>query len=383
VTRGGPLRHLEAELAELSALGRLRREPTEAELEQARALVVACSNDYLGYAAEPWPVGAEAPSGAGASRLVDGEHEAHRRAERALAGWVGCEDALLFASGYAANVDAISALAAPGDVVVSDALNHASLIDGCRLSGARVAVVPHLDLDAVAHALEGAAGARRRWVVTESYFSMDGDTPDLGRLREITLAADAALVVDEAHALGVFGPRGAGRLAQAGVAADVVIGTLGKALGLQGAFVAGPRVVRSWLWNRARSFVFSTGVSPTLAAAAEARAQRAMADEAGRERLRSAERRLRDELRRLGVAVVSREGPVLPVVVGAEEAALALSRSLAAQGVKVQAIRPPTVAPGSSRLRFTCCAQWSEEALERVLMACRAVWSPTDGDRFT
>ena len=373
-----PLRHLEAELARLASAGLLRVEPAADQLASREdEPVVACSNDYLGYGAEPWPdFGAlRLPSGSGASRLVSGEHLEHRRAEQALAEWLGTEDALLFSSGYAANVGALSALAAPGDAVVSDALNHASLIDGCRLSGAQVAVVRHLDVDDVVRALRDAATARRRWVVTESYFSMDGDSPDLARLREVCSQHDAALVVDEAHAVGVFGPRGAGRCAEVGVRPDVVIGTMGKSLGLQGAFVGGPRSVRSWLWNRARSFVFSTGLGPALAHMVALRVARAAGDDEGRLRLRAAEVAMRQALSELGVAVVSREGPVLPVVVGEAVAAVELSARFLARGVKVQAIRPPTVPAGSSRLRITATAALGGDRLARVLEAFREVWA--------
>lgn len=373
-----PLRHLETELQRLSDAGLLRAEPQFARLGTAPAteLIVACSNDYLGYGAEGWPASSALPppSGSGGSRLVSGEHREHQRAERAIAEWLGAEAALLFSSGYAANVGAVSSLAGPGDVIVSDALNHASIVDGCRLSGATVRVVGHLDADAVERELETAVTARRRWVVTESYFSMDGDTPDLVRLREICTTNEAALVVDEAHALGVFGPRGAGRCAERGVRADVVIGTLGKALGLQGAFVCGTRAVRSWLWNRARSFVYSTGVSPVVAEATVARVERVAKDETGRERLRSTERSLRDELARLGVVVGSVDGPVLPVVIGDSATALSLSARLEGFGVKVLAIRPPTVAVGSSRLRITAGVALEGATLERVLAAFRGVW---------
>ena len=372
-----PLRHLEAELAKLAADGLLRLEPRVEDLVgDGLGPVIACSNDYLGYGAEPWPGAANpaTPSGSGASRLVSGEHLEHRLAERALAGWLGADDALLFSSGYAANVGAVSALTGPGDVVVSDALNHASLIDGCRLSGATVVVAAHLDAGAIERALEASRGARRRWVVTESYFSMDGDTPDLERLRAACSALDAALVVDEAHALGVFGPAGAGRCAEHGVKPDVLIGTMGKALGLQGAFVAGPAAVRSWLWNRARSFVFSTGVSPVLANAVSSRVARTAGDELGRARLRAAEHAMRDELRRLDVQVVSDDGPVLPVLVGDARAAVDLSQRFFSCGVKVQAIRPPTVPLGSSRLRITATAALTGDRLDRVLAAFGRVW---------
>jgi 8-amino-7-oxononanoate synthase len=287
-----------------------------------------------------------------------------------LADWVGAEAALLFSSGYAANVGTLAALAAPGDVVVSDALNHASLIDGCRLSGARVAVVRHRDADAVQGVLSESGGARRRWVVTESYFSMDGDTPDLGQLRELCDRWDAALVVDEAHAFGVFGPKGAGLCVEAGVRADVRIGTLGKAFGLQGAFVAGSAVLRAWLWNRARSFVFSTGVSPVVARAVEERVMRVAGDDAGRDRLFEVAAMLREAVGRVaGSPVGSLRGPIIPWVVGTPEGAVEISRRLRERGILVQAIRPPTVPAGTSRLRLTAHARLTDGDVERFLSA--------------
>lgn len=366
----GPLRHLAGELGDLDRRGLLRR-PGDA-LVAGPGDIVLCSNDYLAYGRAPGSIGPGAPLGAGASRLVCGEHEAHRVAERALAEWVGAEDVLLFSSGYAANVGTIAALAGPDDCIVSDALNHASIVDGCRLSRARIAVVPHLDVGAVERALEGAASARRRWVVTESYFSMDGDSPDLPALRTVCDRWDAALVVDEAHAIGVLGPRGAGRCAEQGIMPDVLIGTLGKALGLQGAFVAGPAVLRTWLWNRARSFVFSTGMSPALASAAAERVARCQADEATRASLRAATERLRSALARVGVEAGG-SGPIVPVIVGEPAAAWRAARRLRELGVFVQAIRPPTVPVGTSRLRVTAHAGLSADDLARCESAFRAL----------
>jgi 8-amino-7-oxononanoate synthase len=363
-----PLRHLEEELGGLERQGLLRRPlagPTEGLLD-------LCSNDYLGYARDPWPA-LNARSGAGASRLVSGNRDAHGEAEAALADWLGTEAALLFSSGYAANVGTVAALTGPGDVIVSDALNHASLIDGCRLSGATVRVVPHLDVAAVREALSAAGGARRRWVITESYFSMDGDTPDLAALRAACDAHDAALMVDEAHALGVFGPEGRGLCAAAGVRPDVLVGTAGKSLGLHGAFVAGSRNLRLWLWNRARSFVFSTGISPALASALAARVERVRADDAARARLEDRGRRLRDLLAELGQpGLRAGRGPIIPWQVGAPAAAVALSTRLREEGIRVQAIRPPTVPVGTARLRITASAGLTDAELERALRAFRS-----------
>jgi 8-amino-7-oxononanoate synthase len=304
---------------------------------------------------------------------VSGDTRAHHEAEEAIAAWLGAEAAILFSSGYAANVGVLGALAGPGDIIVSDALNHASIIDGCRLSGAGVRVVPHADVGAMSAALAGAGEARRRWVVTESYFSMEGDSPDLARLRALCDAHDAALVVDEAHALGVFGPRGRGLCEAAGVRPDVLIGTAGKALGLHGAFAVGSARLRLWLWNRARSFVFSTGVSPALASAIGTRVRRAAEDDAGRTRIMEASTRLRGGLTELGLALpASSRGPVIPWVMGDAGEAVARSRRLREEGVLVQAIRPPTVPAGTSRLRITVSARLTDADLERALRAFRA-----------
>ncbi|HMY20720.1 MAG TPA: aminotransferase class I/II-fold pyridoxal phosphate-dependent enzyme, partial [Polyangium sp.] len=277
-----------------------------------------------------------------------------------------------------ANVGTLSALAKPGDVIISDALNHASIIDGCKLSGATIVVTPHLRIDAVAQALEHARHARRRWVVTESYFSMDGDVPDLKKLRSLCDANDAALIVDEAHAIGTLGPAGRGIAASVNVKPDVLVGTLGKSIGLQGAFVAGSKTLRTWLWNRARSFVFSTGISPTLAHAVSERVLRIARDDSARERLEQIASRLRSELASIvGPALVPSIGPILPVIVGAPDAAVRMSNRLRDQAILVQAIRPPTVPTGTSRLRITAHARLTDHDIEFFLAGIRDAWSDT------
>ena len=331
------------------------------------------SNDYLGLARagvsrETWDRLTGIPSGSGASRLIHGTHPHHLALEHALASWLGTESTLLFSSGYAANVGVLSSLPQDGDLIVSDALNHASIIDGCRLSRARTVVVPHLDLDALARAL--AQPARRRWLVTESYFSMDGDTPDLEAIAALARAHDASLIVDEAHALGVFGPHGAGLCAQAAVRPDVLIGTLGKAFGLHGAFVAGSATLRTYLWNRARSFVYSTAPLPLLAALATTHL--ALVRDAAPQRLQLAEAsaRLRKELRDAALSVpTASHGPILPLLLGDNRRTLAAAADLAALGLRVQPIRPPTVPAGTARLRITLSATHTPGDLHRLTTA--------------
>jgi 8-amino-7-oxononanoate synthase len=356
---------LAAELQRLEADGLLR---------SPRALpkdaLVLCSNDYLGYAVESVPLEHAVPAGAGASRLISGDHPMIAEAERDLADWVDAERALTFSSGYAANVGTISALAGSDDVIVSDELNHASIIDGCRLSRARVVVVPHLDQAAMADALASHRDARRRWLVTESYFSMDGDGPDLTALRSCCDQYDAGLIVDEAHALGVFGAEGRGLSHAAGVKPDVLIGTLGKAVGLWGAFVAGSEVVVRSLWNRARSFVFSTGISPLLASLIRRRLARLRGDDAARSRLAELGRHLRAALRDAQAAVAPlSHGPIVPWMVGDAAEAVTMSERLLERGIVVKAIRPPTVPEGAARLRITLHAKLTDSQLARATEA--------------
>jgi 8-amino-7-oxononanoate synthase len=357
------LRFLESALEEAAARGLLReRRPPIVDPKSF------CSNDYLGLAAAPAP---QAASGATASRLVCGDRPEHVDLERAVAALVRQPAALVYTSGYAANVGLLSALAGPGDVIVSDALNHASLIDGARLSRARVVIVPHLDLQAFAQAARAARGART-FLVTESYFSMDADGPDLRALRSIADETGAALLVDEAHALGVFGPEGSGLCGHAGVAADAVVGTFGKAFGAGGAFVAGSPVLIQWLWNRSRSFVFSTGLSPAVAAAALASLSRAASDPSLRERVIASARGFRAALAAVGVPIAG-HGHIVPWVVGDAERALSAAAALRARGVDVLAIRPPSVPPGTARLRLTVTAAHEPRDLERAALAVAEV----------
>jgi 8-amino-7-oxononanoate synthase len=315
-----------------------------------------------------------ASAGAGASRLVDGERATHVEVENAFANLVGAEAGLAFTSGYAANVGVISALAGPGDLVVSDALNHASLIDGMRLSRARIAVVPHNDLDAIARALANRTEARA-WVAVESYYSMDADGPDLRALRAICDEREAGLIVDEAHALGVLGPEGRGRCAEAGIAADVLVGTLGKSFGSQGAVVAGASLLREWLWNRARSFVFSTGLSPASAAAGRWAIDESLRSPSLRARTLQNASILREAISRFADVTALGFGHVIPIVLGSAARAVTAAARLAELGIDLPAIRPPTVPDGTARLRLTATARQDEMDIERVLTALRTALS--------
>lgn len=369
---------LDQTLAELRA-GALLREPDDGSARRSVAaaaerlgseLLDASSNDYLGFAAGSVSRETSASAGAAASRLIHGSTVEHLRLEQELASWVGAESALLFSSTYAANVGLISALGVKGSVILSDSANHASLIDGARLSKAEARVVPHLDLSALSEALEAQRGARACWVVTESYFSMDGDGPDLAAMRALCDRHDACLIVDEAHALGVFGPAGGGRCAEAGVKADILVGALGKAVGTHGGFVAGSERLRTFLWNKARSFVFSTAPSPRLADLSRVHVQLAREADARRAALASNSAQLRAELRAAGLPLAPNAfGPIVSVILGENERVLSAAERLRAVGILAQAVRPPTVPIGAARLRLTVKATFTPTEIARLSRA--------------
>jgi 8-amino-7-oxononanoate synthase len=308
-------------------------------------------------------------AGAGASRLVQGTTVEHLELEQALAQWVGLSAALLSSSAFGTNAGSIAALVGEGSLVVSDRLNHASIVDGCRLSRARVVVVPHLAVDAIEAALRDRSGREPAWVVTEGLFSMDGDSPDLIELRALCDRYGAGLYVDEAHSLGVFGPEGAGLAAELGVRVDALVAGLGKAVGVQGGFVAGSELLRTWLWNRARAFVFSTAPSPVLTRLTLAQVQATRAADQARAALLRRSLELREALGRLGLPVVAGVGPIVPIVLGSNERALDAMRILRERRILVQAIRPPTVPVGEARLRLTVHADWPDNAVSRIVSA--------------
>jgi 8-amino-7-oxononanoate synthase len=364
VKQGSPpaLRFLDEALADLKRRELLRRRPTANETG-ANSF---CSNDYLALASRQTP---PRQAGAGASRLVSGERPEHREVERLAADLVGAPEALAFTSGYAANVGTVSALATARDLIISDAFNHASIIDGARLSRARIEIVPHLDLAAVEQALR-LPRSGRAFVITESYFSMDADAPDLASLRQMCDAENACLIVDEAHALGVLGPEGRGLCAQQKIQADVLIGTFGKAFGAGGAFVAGCSSLTAWLWNRARSFVFSTGLSPAVAAAAAEGMRASIEHPELREKVTTTALLLRSQLADMGIAPRG-FGHIIPWVIGEAGAALQLAKLIRAQGIDVLAIRPPSVPQGTARLRLTVTAAHEEADIDRAARAFR------------
>jgi 8-amino-7-oxononanoate synthase len=370
---------LDARLDELRERG-LRRRTRVIEGAQGsrvtvdgREALLLCSNDYLGLAADERvrTAAAEAAlhcgAGAGASRLVSGTMEVHELLERRLAAFERQERALLFGSGYLANAGIVSALAGRGEVVFSDELNHASIVDGCRLSRAEVFVYRHADLEHLAWGLKE-AGPRASLVVTDSVFSMDGDIAPLTELVALAEAHGARLMVDEAHGTGTLGPGGRGAVAAAGLEryVDVVVGTLGKALGAYGAYACGSATMVEYLLNRARPFIFSTAPPPPAAAAAYAALEILEQEPERVAALASRSAALRGALAADGWPDPGSRTHIIPLVIGTAEAAVAACEAALERGVFAQAIRPPTVPEGTSRLRLAVMATHEPADLRRA-----------------
>ncbi len=336
-----------------------------------------CSNDYLGLAssqqittrAASFPE-AHGPSGAGAARLVAGDLALHHRLEARLARFKQAPAALLFSSGYQANVGAISALAGPSDAIYSDALNHASIIDGCRLSGARVNRYRHADPDHLGRLLATAPRLyRRRVIITDAVFGMDGDLAPLAAIADLARKHDALLLVDEAHATGVRGPRGRGLVRELGLEVDLQLTTFGKALGCFGAAVTGSQTIIDYLINRCRTFIFTTALPPAVCTAALASLDLLDSPEgdARRARLQRNIRHLVHGLAQLGLPCA--DGPIQPLLIGRPTQALTASQRLLRRGYFVQAIRPPTVPEGTSRLRLAVTAAHQRSQIDGLIAA--------------
>ena len=377
---------LEARLDELRSLGLQRRTRLVSGpqgphvLLDGKPVLLLCSNNYLGLADHPRVRQAAAEAamrwgvGAGASRLVSGTMTIHRRLEERLAAFKRRDAALVFGSGYLANVGTVSALARPGDVVFSDELNHASIIDGCRLSRAEVFVYDHCDAEHLAWGIEKAEG-RGALIVTDSVFSMDGDVAPLAEIVELAQRHGLRTVIDEAHGTGALGPGGRGALAEAGLEdeVDVIVGTLGKALGSYGAFVACDETMARYLLNAARTFIFSTALPPPAVAAALA-ALELVAERPERvAKLAANAAALRDALSAEGFDLGGSRTHIVPLVVGEPDRAMRICEAALQRGVFAQAIRPPTVPAMTSRLRLAVMASHREAELRDAARLLAAV----------
>ena len=378
---------IEEELASLERRGLRRRVgvrtgPQAARITvDGRELVNFGSNDYLALAADPRVAGAAAEAaredgwGSGASPLISGHSARHERLQERLAEFEGTEAALLFSSGYAANTGTIAALAGPGDAVYGDRKNHASLWDGCRLSRADVRAYAHGDWRDLERLLARSERCRRRLIVTDSLFSMDGDLAPLGELADLAERHDAMLLVDEAHATGVFGQKGRGVAEQLGVERRIAarVGTLSKALGCAGGFVAGSRTLVEWLVNRARSYVFSTALPGANAAGATVALEIVQQEPQRRHDLLSRAADLRSGLAEQGWDIGRSASQIIPVVVGEAERAVAMAGALRERGLLVPAIRPPTVPEGEACLRISLTYGHTAEMIEKLVGTLRGI----------
>lgn len=354
-------------------------------LLSGREVLLLSSNNYLGIANHPALKHAaqQAIEGygcsAGASRLISGHMTLHQQLETKIATFKHTEAALVFPTGYHANVGTISALLGPGDIVFSDALNHASIIDGCRLSRAEVKVFRHCDMRHLEELLSASSSSGRRLIVTDSVFSMDGDVAPLADIVTLARRYNAWIMVDEAHGTGVFGTHGAGLADALGLENDIDIhmGTLGKALGGFGAYVAGSHELIAWLINRARSFVFTTGIPPAVAATAIAALDIVIDEPDRRRQLWDNAAFLREGLIALGYTVGPTQSPILPVIIGDATKTMTVAAALIEQGVWAHGIRPPTVPVGTSRLRVTPIATHTQSQLSTALDAFARVGKET------
>lgn len=376
------MRELTARLATRRARGlyRERLALTSAQGVHIRVgdetLLSFCSNDYLGLANDPRVVaafcaGAERyGAGAGASHLISGHNIAHQALEDELADFVGSPRALLFSTGYMANLGVVTALSDRHSMVFEDKLNHASLIDAARLTKAKVKRYPHADMERLTTML--ANSAVPSVIASDAVFSMDGDLAPLQRLLPLARAHKAWLLVDDAHGIGVLGPGGRGSLAHLDIATQapvILMGTLGKAFGVFGAFVAGDEPLIETLIQHARTYIYTTALPPAVAEATRASLQIVRSEEWRRERLQSLVDRFVEQATQMGLSLTGARTPIQPVILGSPEAAVAASRTLRAQGILVPAIRPPTVAPGTSRLRITFSAAHEPAHVDRLLQA--------------
>ncbi len=378
---------IQDELKEIRNAGlyrRLRRVENEQGptlLLDGREVINFSSNNYLGIANHPALATAAKEAidrygcGSGASRLISGNMTLHEELENQLAEFKGTEAALVFNSGFQANTGILSTLAGEGDAILSDELNHASIIDGCRLSRAKTIVYVHCDLGQLEEALKQAGSCRRKLIVTETIFSMDGDEAPLTGIVELAEKYDAAVMVDEAHATGIFGPGGAGVVSKLGLVDRVLVqmGTLGKALGGFGAYVAGSQALRDLLINRCRSFIFTTSLPPAIMAMAMAAIDLVEREPERREALWNNCRLLSDGLKKMGFSLGEIQSPVLPLIIGDADKCMQFSEQLLERGVFAQGIRPPTVPPGTSRLRITLMATHTREHIQIALDAFKEV----------
>jgi 8-amino-7-oxononanoate synthase len=359
---------------ELKVIGNAQESHIEIE---GKTFLSFCSNNYLGLANNPSVVEAvkdaveEYGWGAGASRLVSGNMTLHERLENVISRFKGKDTALVFPTGYMANLGAISSLVSKGDLVICDKLNHASIIDGCRLSGADFRVYAHCNMEKLENILRKSSRYNRKLIVTDSVFSMDGDLAPLPDIVRIAGKYKAMVMVDEAHGTGVFGRNGRGVVEHFNLnnEIDIIMGTLSKAIGSLGGYVTGDNDLINYLRNKARSFMYTTALPPAVCAASIAAINLIKGDPSIRESLWHNVRFINDNLKLLNFNLISSESPIIPILVGDAQKAVDMSKLLYERGILIPAIRPPTVPANSSRLRMTVMSTHTKEDLERLLEA--------------
>ncbi|WP_240904073.1 8-amino-7-oxononanoate synthase [Bacillus sp. N1-1] len=337
--------------------------------------VMAASNNYLGLSSHESLISAAIEGmrtfgvGSTGSRLTTGNTRLHELLEERIARFKQSEAAILFSSGYLANIGVLSSIAGEGDVVLSDALNHASIIDGCRLSKAKIKVYNHADMSDLEKLLERSQSYRRRFIVTDGVFSMDGNIAPLRDIVWLAEKFDAYVIVDDAHATGVLGEKGRGTSSYFNVSVDLTIGTFSKAVGTEGGFVVGSHEMITLLRNSARSFIFQTALSPGVVAASIRALEMIEHNTTLQDQLHRSIKQCREELRELGYSVLGEETSILPVVIGDATKAVQFSRELEREGVFAPAIRPPTVPDGESRIRLTLMATHHEKHIDHIVRA--------------
>lgn len=378
---------LEKDLAHMQKMG-LRRSLKRVDSPQGREIVLNgqrvlnfSSNDYLGLANDPRIRSAALEAiqryglGAGASRLICGNMAPHEKLEAELAIFKNTESALVFSSGYMANTGIISALMGRDDIVLSDKLNHASIIDGIILSRAKLQRYPHADIQALEEILKHLNPSKRKLIVTDTVFSMDGDKAPLKEIVDLARCYEAMVMVDEAHAMGVLGAQGGGLVQELGLQdqVDIQMGTLSKAAGCFGAYVCGTKILREYLINKSRAFIYTTAMPPALAQVACVALQIIRQDNQLRRQLKDNANYLHRELKAMGFDTMNSTTPIIPILVKDPVRALAFSQHLLKQGIFVQAIRPPTVPVNTARLRLTVTAAHTRSDCDRLLQALRTI----------
>jgi len=378
---------LEKDLAHMENL-RLRRSLKRVDSPQGREIVLNgqrvlnfSSNDYLGLANDARIKHAALEAiqryglGAGASRLICGNMTPHEKLEAELAIFKNTESALVFSSGYMANTGIISALMGRDDIVLSDKLNHASIIDGIILSRAQLQRYPHVDMQALEEILKNRKGYKHKLIVTDTVFSMDGDKAPLKEIVDLARRYEAMVMVDEAHAMGVLGAQGGGRVEELGLQGqvDIQMGTLSKAVGCCGAYMCGTQILREYLINKSREFIYTTAMPPALAQAACVALQIIRQDNQLRRQLKDNADYLHKKLKTMGFDTMNSTTPIIPLLVKDPGRAVAFSQHLLKQGIFVQAIRPPTVPVNTARLRLTVTAAHTRRDLDQLLQALRTI----------